>query len=355
MPQLRTEEGPPGHGPVSLLSLFDGRSLAFSEYGDPCGFPLIYFHNHASSRHEAQFYHSEALRSGFRIISVDRPGIGRSDSRRGMRHRDFAEDVIALADALQLPDFGLLCWAGGAAFAFATAHHAADRVRMLISIAPVPLRQSRQAGSGSFADSVSRLSFRATRSFIGLRHLISTQNPQRYLSRLGDELCFADRKLLRNPRVVEVMIRGIEASRRQGGRCLASDTSLCFDRWDFAVEELKVPVHLWHGTADTVIPAHCSQALAGRLSNCVLRRASNRGHFFFMQGASEVFALANTELCRMNSALGAVMPAMHTSVSAAGPAGATGGKSKPQRPVTERPGVERPGIESPSPARQAWG
>ena len=100
-----------------MIVLADGRRLAYSEYGDTHGSPVFYFHSQASSRLEGRFFHRDAERGGFRIIAIDRPGTGFSDPRPGMKHRDFVGDVLALADSLAIPEFGLLAWAGGAPFA----------------------------------------------------------------------------------------------------------------------------------------------------------------------------------------------------------------------------------------------
>ena len=53
-----------------------------------------------------------------------------------------------------------------------------------------------------------------------------------------------------------------------------------------------MPVHLWHGTADNLVPAHYSAGLAARLPNAVLKTVRSRGHMFFMQGAQDILQQA---------------------------------------------------------------
>jgi len=282
--------------PAHLIVLQDGRRLAYAEYGDKQGFPLFYFHNHAGSRIEGQFFHRDAQHSGFRIIAVDRPGVGFSDSVRALSHMSFSDDILELADSLGLSRFGLLSWAGGSPFAFAAAHQHPDRIKLLIGLCSVPMQLQPDYSGISLTRTLSRLSLAAMKMFIGIRQLSSTRNAQQYLQRLSDDLCFADRKIIQNPAVLKLMKQGIEESRRQGGLSLARDSRLCFEPWNFALEDIKVPVQLWHGTADTLVRPHYAKVLAQNLADCVLRKVAHRGHLFFMQSAEEVFSLANSRI-----------------------------------------------------------
>ena len=65
------------------LRLGDSRTLGYAQYGRPDGQPLFYFHGHPGSRLEARFAHEAAARAGLRVIALDRPGYGLSDSQPG--------------------------------------------------------------------------------------------------------------------------------------------------------------------------------------------------------------------------------------------------------------------------------
>ena len=53
----------------ATMTLRDGRTLGYAEYGDPGGTPGFYFHGHPGSRLEAQLAHEAALERGVRIIA----------------------------------------------------------------------------------------------------------------------------------------------------------------------------------------------------------------------------------------------------------------------------------------------
>ena len=67
------------------VTLPDGRTLAYEEYGDPDGRPVLSFHGGLSSRLDAAPADQAALTLGVRIVSPDRPGMGLSTYQPGRR------------------------------------------------------------------------------------------------------------------------------------------------------------------------------------------------------------------------------------------------------------------------------
>ena len=65
-------------GETRSVATADGRTLTYSEVGDPQGPLVIHNHGGPSSRLEAYLLAESASRSGLRLICVDRPGIGQS-------------------------------------------------------------------------------------------------------------------------------------------------------------------------------------------------------------------------------------------------------------------------------------
>ena len=60
------------------VSLENGRVIAFEEYGDATGVPVVFCHGWPSSRTMARLTDEAARDLGIRIISPDRPGISGS-------------------------------------------------------------------------------------------------------------------------------------------------------------------------------------------------------------------------------------------------------------------------------------
>lgn len=72
----------------------DGRRLAWAEYGDPAGHPVLYHHGGLNSHLDAATAHEPARALGVRLVAPDRPGIGASDRLPGRRLVDWPADVV---------------------------------------------------------------------------------------------------------------------------------------------------------------------------------------------------------------------------------------------------------------------
>ena len=96
------------------IELPDGRALAYAEFGQSDGLPVVYCHGSPGSRLEPLLIGDEVLtRAGLRVISPDRPGMGGSDFQPGRRIPDWPADLVCLADSLGLARFAMLGNSGG--------------------------------------------------------------------------------------------------------------------------------------------------------------------------------------------------------------------------------------------------
>ena len=64
-----------------MITLSDGRTLGYAEYGNLFGCPLFFFHGQLGNR--LFRHHDEGLAAslGVSLITMDRPGYGLSDSQ----------------------------------------------------------------------------------------------------------------------------------------------------------------------------------------------------------------------------------------------------------------------------------
>src|SRR5947208_16938457 len=96
------------------LELQDGAVLAFDEYGDPTGAPVMFCHGWPSSCTMAQLADEPARGLGVRIISPHRPGISGSTMQRDCTLSDWSEFLQELGDHLEISDFRMLAICRGA-------------------------------------------------------------------------------------------------------------------------------------------------------------------------------------------------------------------------------------------------
>jgi pimeloyl-ACP methyl ester carboxylesterase len=121
-----------------LLALPDGRSLAYAEFGDPDGRPVLFFHATPGYRRNPWATDAELRSAGVRLIAPDRPGVGRSTPQPHRRLLDWPDDVRHLADALGLERFAVVGFSNGGPHAAACAYKFGPRVSGTALGAPLP-------------------------------------------------------------------------------------------------------------------------------------------------------------------------------------------------------------------------
>jgi len=118
---------PAAEGAVTLR---DGRSLAYAEWGDLTGTPVILFHGMPNSRLLCP--DEEATRAAcVRLITMDRPGYGQSDPKPNRTLLDWVDDFAEFSDLLELPPCPVVGWSSGGPYAMACGARLPGRVKMI--------------------------------------------------------------------------------------------------------------------------------------------------------------------------------------------------------------------------------
>jgi len=130
------------------IRLADGRALAYSEWGDLEGRPVVFLHGTPSSR--LMCWDVEATEAlGVRLITLDRSGYGRSDPRPDLTLLAWVDDYVELVDHLGLPPCPVVGHSGGGRFALACAYRLPERVSSLgLAAAPGLIDESPGALEG---------------------------------------------------------------------------------------------------------------------------------------------------------------------------------------------------------------
>ena len=70
-----------------------------------------------------------------------------------------------------------------------------------------------------------------------------------------------------------------------------ADAEIYAEPWGFPLEEVRVPVRLWHGTKDRTFSFRLAEQIAARLPKCELRLVENAGHYSLpIRNAQEILA-----------------------------------------------------------------
>ena len=270
---------------VLTLRLRDGRTLGYAEYGAPAGKHLLVFHGSPGSRVQVRAAHGPALARGIRIIAPDRPGLGLSTRLPGRRIADWPKDVRELADALGIGRFAVIGVSGGGPYVAACAWGLPERVTRAGIISGVgPPGHGADLGSGLRARE--RTALHLVLHTPWLLHAVMTAGARP--SRRWAERIFAwvralaspaDRPILQRPDVAECLIAGMKEAFRRGGQGPADEVLLLTRPWTFRPEEIRIPVRLWHGEADGVVPVAMGRSLAAAIPDCRAEFIPGAGHY----------------------------------------------------------------------------
>jgi pimeloyl-ACP methyl ester carboxylesterase len=88
-----------------------------------------------------------------------------------------------------------------------------------------------------------------------------------------------DRQTLARPALHETLLVSWSEAFRGGMRGMVWDGCLYAWPWGFQVEQITIPVQLWHGELDANVPVSMGRNLARRTSNCTARFYPDEGHF----------------------------------------------------------------------------
>jgi pimeloyl-ACP methyl ester carboxylesterase len=268
-----------------LLIPVGNSSVALQEYGDPDGLPVIFCHGWPSSRTLAELTDQAARELGLRVISPDRPGVSRSPFQPGRKLLDWPPLVEVIADHLGLGDFRMLAISGGAPYAYATAWALPKRTRAIAVVSgapPIPELNDRggllplyrwMLGLHHHQPEVLRLIFRLARPLASMR---SSVRVIRNLLRL---LQPCDAESLRDAAAFNACFESQRCAWRGSVEGVILDAQIYADPWGFALEEITVPVRLWHGKKDRSFSVTVAEEVARRLPNCNARYVENAGHY----------------------------------------------------------------------------
>lgn len=265
------------------VSLPDGRTLAYTEYGDPAGFPLIWCHGNPGSRREADLLEPTLLqRAQVRAIVLDRPGIGLSTWRGQRKLSEWTTDLAALAAALKIERFALLGLSAGAPYALACARampHRITRTGIVSGVGPLEVldaNERRQPGASYFL--MARRSYWLVRGLTWMMQR-GLRQPDKLVAQVLAGLPPVDQAVLNDPRTRHSFLNMLHEAFRQGARGLAWDATLIARPWGFSLREIRQPIHLWHGDADRNAPLAMGGYLAEQLPNSYLYILPGEGHF----------------------------------------------------------------------------
>lgn len=268
---------------VSLVRLRDGRSLAWAEYGDPRGKPVLYFHGFPGSRLEPALSGDDLARAGARLIAIDRPGFGGSTFQPRRRLLDWPVDVASFADSLGLDRFACMGVSGGGPYALACALQLGERITRAAVVCGVGPLDTPEGSRGMMR--TNRLLFGAARHSRTAVRLVTAlmarslrRDPSAALLRLARSRPEPDRVVLERPEVLEPLALSSLESLRPGTRGAGLEAQLYARPWGFRLEDVPAEIDLYQGELDVNVAPSMGRYQASALPHCKAYFYPSEGH-----------------------------------------------------------------------------
>ncbi len=270
------------------------RSVAVWEYGDPDGRVAFTFHGVPACGAGFEWADAPAKARGMRVIAPDRPGVGRSSPIEGWRVADYPEMVDALADAMGIDRYAAWGYSGGGPYAAAVAAQAPTRVSAVAIC----------AGMGEICDDWAKLDdFEQTdvqflrmscrhpsqaRALLRVAVLGALISPATGMKSFAKQLSPTDRAVLSSLGTPKDAMRLFTEALKSGSRGVVADYAALARPWDVDFSATTVPVSVWQGTDDPMVPAHHATGYVDRIPTATLTLWPGEGHLAAVTHAAEI-------------------------------------------------------------------
>ncbi len=260
-----------------IVTLDDGRTLAFSVIGAPDGAVALYHHGAPGGRLELAALDDAFDAAGICVVTADRPGYGGSSLLAGRSTADWADDAAALADHLGAERFVVMGLSSGGPYTVACASLLGDRVVGAIVAAGNTDMSWPDAGVGyleselgimalpdadaAVAVCIDRYGVDGSRFFDGEMDLGPT-----------DDTWLADEKN------AAALIATMGEAFAQGVVGYAHDIWVQGRPWSFDPSAIRCPVIVAHGADDHLVPIAHSRHTASLILGAELRIIDGVGH-----------------------------------------------------------------------------
>lgn len=266
------------------MSLRDGRTLGYAEYGKPKGKPILYFHGGNGSRFEAQWFAHAAVEHNIRLLAPDRPGFGLSDFQPGRQLRDWANDVSELADQLGIDQFSIFGLSGGGPFVAALAYFMPERLTRAAIISGTAPSSANGRFKGMWFPV--RMIFFLARRLPAVNRIVLRQmgkfytDPDQMRKTMLRGLPKPDIDFLeRVPVAVDIFSADASEAHRQGIDGDAQEWQLYVNDWGFRIEDISMEISLWYGCYDVQVTPAMGEYFANTLQRKNFHLVEDGGHF----------------------------------------------------------------------------
>jgi pimeloyl-ACP methyl ester carboxylesterase len=270
---------------VDIVTTPDGRSLEYRVDGPAEGPTIIFHHGTPGAPVDTSPVTDAAEAAGVRVVSYARPGYAGSSVHRGRRVADAADDAVTIADTVGVERFVCVGTSGGGPHALAVAALRPERCVAAAIVAGVAPHDANgldwMAGMG--ADNLEEFGA-AERGIDDLTAFLEQVRPQliavtadELVTAMGSMLPDVDRRAL-SGEFGEFMATTFHRAVSAGIDGWRDDDLAFVTPWGFELAGIVVPIAVWQGDADLMVPAGHGAWLAEQIPTAVPHLLPGEGH-----------------------------------------------------------------------------
>jgi pimeloyl-ACP methyl ester carboxylesterase len=266
-----------------LVRTRDGRELEVLQSGVPDGRTVVYHSGTPTGSVPFPSLDDAATERQLRVVTYCRPGYGNSTPQPGRTVADAAADTAAVLDALGVGSFLTLGWSGGGPHALACAALLPDRCEAAASIAGVapygvddlawtdgmgPENVEEFAAAAAGVDQLTAFLADASKEEVTAETVIAA---------LGELVSDVDRAALTGA-TAEYVAAGFRRAVIHGTDGWRDDDLAFMADWGFDVASITVPLAIWQGEHDRMVPIAHGIWLTKHASGARQHMLADEGH-----------------------------------------------------------------------------
>jgi pimeloyl-ACP methyl ester carboxylesterase len=267
------------------LTLSDGRQVDVWLAGAEDATPVLFHSGTPSSGLPNPILVAALAAAGLRFVSFSRPGYGTSTRLPGRSVADVAPDTAAVLDHIGAEEAYVLGWSGGGPHALATVALLPERVpaaAVIGCVAPYPADGlDGMAGRGEENIEEFGAALEGADALIKFKDeawpIFRAISPGDVAEGLGDLVDEVDRGA-----ISEELAQWMASSWHEGLRQSYwgwFDDDMAFARpWGFDIGAIRVPVHIWQGGHDRMVPFGHGEWLARHVGSACPHLLPEHGH-----------------------------------------------------------------------------
>jgi len=282
-----------------LVTTPDGRTIEVATLGEPDGPTVVFHHGTPGSVALLSYFEAAAHDAGLFVVTTSRPGYSVSTRLEGRSVASVVGDTRAVLDALGRDDYVSVGWSGGGPHALACAALDAPRCRAAWSLAGVaPFDADFDWTDGMGPENLEEFALVQEggprfEEFIAVAaEAFAGATLDNVMELFGGLLSDVDRAALEPEEPRAVFVESCRRAFTIDGSGLFDDDRAFVAGWGFDPADIEVPVEVWYGGEDLMVPAKHGDWLAARMPGARPVYRPGEGHVTLMTGCLREMGLA---------------------------------------------------------------